>query len=232
MLANILNRYPFVRRRKAPSPYAGYSERMMSSAIDLFCAMIVLRPILNMLDSLIAPHVRQAAIDGNLDGALAQAQHQDAVSQFSILMDTIFSSDVWWWVVINHGSAFLVLACALGALQFFFRTTPGKWIMGIKLTGPDQMTPPSLVRIIIRYLTCLVSCGLFMLGLVWVMFDKKSRAWHDIAAGTVVMNMRPQGWYWTRVKRGFRWLYVRLGGKSKPASAADEAIAQPPANDR
>lgn len=234
MLANLLNRYPFVRRKKIPSPYAGYSERMMASAIDLFCALIILRPIFNMLDRLISPHVQRAVAEGNVDGVLEQARGQDAFTQFSLLIDAIFSSDVWWWVAINHGSAFLLLAATLMAVQFFCRTTLGKWVMGIKLTTTDQMTSPSLARIIVRYLACALSCGFFMLGLVWVMFDKKSRAWHDIAAGTVVMNMRPQGWYWTRVKRGYHWVRVKLGGTPKPEapSTADEAVAQPPAGER
>ncbi len=235
MIAGMLNRYPFVRRRKkAPSPYAGYSERMMASAIDLFCALLVLRPVFNMLDRVIAPRVQQAVVEGNVDGVLEQARGQDALTQFSILLDAIFSSDVWWWVVINHGSAFLVLATTLAAIQFFCRTTLGKWVMGIKLTTTDEMTSPSLARIIVRYMACAVSCGAFMLGLVWVMFDKKSRAWHDIAAGTVVMNMRPHGWYWTRVKRGFRWLRAKLGVPAKPEAplSADESVTQPPAGER
>lgn len=234
MLGPLFNRFSFTRRKKAPSPFAGYNERMMSAAVDLFCALIVLRPVLNFLDARIAPHVHRAAVEGGLTDIVEKAQHLDAGTQFSMLIHAIFASDVWWWVIINHGSAFLVLASALALMQYFTRTTPGKWLMGIKLTVEDQFTPPSLMRIIVRYLVCLPSCAFFMLGMVWIMFDKKSRSLHDIVAGTYVMNMRPHGWYWTRIKRGYHHVRGWLGIKApvQAPSAADEPVAEPTTDQR
>jgi uncharacterized RDD family membrane protein YckC len=53
-----------------------------------------------------------------------------------------------------------------------------------------------------------------MIGIIWMMFDKKSRSWHDMIAGTRVITTRPDGWYWAKTKEGYRWLKAKIRNSS------------------
>jgi len=218
---NLLRRKP-----KPQSPYAAYNERMMAMAIDLFAALIILRPVLNMLDTFFSARIRQAAEAAGMAEVLNQAQFKPPAEQFFSVMHVVFSSDVWWWVAINHGSAFLMIVLVLVLSQYSMGTTPGKWLVGLKLTRSDMQTVPSTRRVFWRYLVCIPSCALLMLGSFWIMIDKRRRAWHDIAAGTVVITTRPAGWYWGHIKRGYRWVRAKISGTP---SAPNETVTKPPA---
>ncbi len=120
----------------------------------------------------------------------------------------------------------LSFALLMTLIQDTLRTTPGKWLMGIKLVRRDEVSEVGFLRLLLRYVLCLFSCAAALLGLLWIMVDKKRRAWHDIASGTVVLNMRPEGWYFDKLKQGWQW----LRGKCSPP-ATHEAVAQPPADE-
>jgi uncharacterized RDD family membrane protein YckC len=192
------------------SPYAAYSERMLSAAIDLLFVMMMLRRPLAWIDALISPHLQQAIAQSGLHDGLTAVQNQSAFAQIAMLFDKVFNSDVWKYVLLNHGAAVLLILLLLVAIQYAFATTPGKWLLGLKLTKKDGETPPSLLQVLWRYGVCIFSCGFLMIGLVWVMFNKKRLSWHDIAARTCVINTRQRGWYWQQLKRGFFWLKSRL----------------------
>lgn len=123
----------------------------------------------------------------------------------------------------------LLMALLMAIIQHSMGTTVGKWLMGLKLVRADGISEVGFWRLCFRYLMCLISCACALLGMIWIMFDKKNRAWHDMAAGTVVLNLRPDGWYWGKIKQG----YYRVRGRKPPlAVAADEAVTQPPTDER
>jgi len=64
--------------------------------------------------------------------------------------------------------------------------TPGKMAMGLKViqaTG-EEMT---LGIAFLRYVGSIVSSLCFLLGYIWVAFDRRKQGWHDKIAGTVVI---------------------------------------------
>lgn len=42
----------------------------------------------------------------------------------------------------------------------------------------------------VRFISAIFSWGVFGLGLLWAVFDKKHRCWHDLASNTVLVDMR------------------------------------------
>lgn len=64
--------------------------------------------------------------------------------------------------------------------------TVGKRALGIRVVGPDHR-PPSLLRSLARYAMYWVSASVFLLGFLWAAWERKHRAWHDLAAGTEVI---------------------------------------------
>ena len=65
--------------------------------------------------------------------------------------------------------------------------TPGKMAMGIKIIGIDGR-PVSLGRAILRYIGYFISWAVFLLGFVWIGFDKKRQGWHDKIASTYIVR--------------------------------------------
>ena len=73
--------------------------------------------------------------------------------------------------------------------------TVGKWLLGLRIVGPDG-TPPTVGRSLIRFIGYGLSAIVFFLGYIWVLFDDERRAWHDELAGTWVVydfQRRPRG---------------------------------------
>ena len=76
------------------------------------------------------------------------------------------------------------------AVIFFWRyrsATPGKMLISAKIADADTFGTPSTGKLIGRYFAYIPSC-FFMLGFIWVAFDKRKQGWHDKLAGTVVIH--------------------------------------------
>jgi len=96
-------------------------------------------------------------------------------------VDTSNTDNKWW----------LLSYLTWALLYFWFSTaltgrTIGKWLVGVRIIEVDTTplrTGPALVRVLVLP----ISIGVFGLGLVGIVIGKERRAWHDRAAGTVVV---------------------------------------------
>jgi len=77
---------------------------------------------------------------------------------------------------------------ALAVIVFWrYRSaTPGKMLISAKIVDAETFGAPSTGKLIGRYFAYIVSC-IFMLGFIWIAFDKRKQGWHDKLAGTVVI---------------------------------------------
>lgn len=70
--------------------------------------------------------------------------------------------------------------------------SPGKILLGLKITD-EKGKLLSLKRALFRtYIGYSVSTVFFGMGYYWIFVDEKRRGWHDLAAGSVVLNANPQ----------------------------------------
>lgn len=90
------------------------------------------------------------------------------------------------------------LALALLAVYLVYQAagnlagaTLGKRLFGLRVVDLEGRRPGPL-RALLRALGYLLSTPLFNLGFVWSLFHPTSRAWHDLLAGTVVVESRPR----------------------------------------
>lgn len=74
--------------------------------------------------------------------------------------------------------------------------TPGKRIVGVQAFTADghPLTPG---RSLVRALGYLLSGAPLCLGFLWALFHPRHLAWHDMLAGTMVLETRPKG-VWAR----------------------------------
>lgn len=78
---------------------------------------------------------------------------------------------------------------ALAAILFWrFRgATPGKMLLSAKIVDAETLGAPSTGKLVGRYFAYILS-SFFMLGFIWIAFDKRKQGWHDKLAGTVVIQ--------------------------------------------
>jgi uncharacterized RDD family membrane protein YckC len=60
-------------------------------------------------------------------------------------------------------------------------------LISAKIADAETFATPSTGKLIGRYFAYIVSC-IFMLGFIWIAFDKRKQGWHDKLAGTVVIH--------------------------------------------
>lgn len=87
----------------------------------------------------------------------------------------------------------LALALAFFLIMWvnFDGATPGKKLMAVKIVKADgsKVTYPVAF---IRYVGYVLSAFVFMLGYLWIIWDKKKQGWHDKIAGTTVIKTNEQ----------------------------------------
>ncbi|MBU6374609.1 MAG: RDD family protein [Bdellovibrionales bacterium] len=90
--------------------------------------------------------------------------------------------DVEPWFLLEPGifgfTALFLFALSWALIAFqevLLKTTVGKRMVGLKLRGSPG-------TILLRSFLFLPSCGFFCVGLLWSLFDRDKRCWHDVAA--------------------------------------------------
>ena len=86
---------------------------------------------------------------------------------------------------------YILPAIAVILFWVFKSATPGKMVINAQIVDAKTLGKPSTKQLIGRYLGYYVSIMPFMLGLIWVAFDKRKQGWHDKLAGTLVIEKRP-----------------------------------------
>lgn len=66
--------------------------------------------------------------------------------------------------------------------------TPGMKMMGVKVVRDRDGGPVTGGQAILRLVGYWVSGAVFSLGYIWIFIDKRKRGWHDLIAGTVVVE--------------------------------------------
>jgi uncharacterized RDD family membrane protein YckC len=89
-----------------------------------------------------------------------------------------------WDFILNH------IAPAIVVIIFWVykSATPGKMILDLTIIDAKTGGKPSTAQFIGRYLAYFVAVIPFLLGIIWVGFDKKKQGWHDKLAGTLVVK--------------------------------------------
>lgn len=94
------------------------------------------------------------------------------------------------WGVWNILIGYVLPIAAVIVFWRYKSATPGKMVIGAQVVDEKTGLAPSYGQCVIRYVGYIVSFVGLCLGFIWVAFDKKKRAWHDLMAGTVVISKK------------------------------------------
>ncbi len=86
--------------------------------------------------------------------------------------------------LINYTLPFI----AVVLFWFYKSATPGKMALNIKIVDADTGRKLSVGQSIGRYFAYIPATLVFMIGIIWVAFDKRKQGWHDKLAKTVVIK--------------------------------------------
>lgn len=178
--------------------YADMYVRGMAAGIDLLVLFLLLQDMF----SFIARRV-YAYIDPE---KLARVHEATGMREMLAFLWQAQVPQLW---LVNAAWQMLILGVLIVGCQSLWHTTPGKWLMGIKIVDAKTFETPSRLHFLLRFFAYIPAALPAMVGLLWVSFNKQRRGWHDYIAGTVVIHTRPRDWLWVQIKRAYRWLRER-----------------------
>lgn len=85
----------------------------------------------------------------------------------------------------------LIGIASLAYFPYFWATsgsTPGMRMMGLQVVRDVDGGPISVGQAVLRLIGYWVSGAVLYLGYIWIFIDKRHRGWHDLIAGTVVVQ--------------------------------------------
>lgn len=85
----------------------------------------------------------------------------------------------------------LILAMSIAYFPWYWARggqTPGMKMLHIRVVRDADGGPISGGSAILRLIGFYISGAVFYLGFIWVFVDKRRRGWHDLIAGTVVIE--------------------------------------------
>lgn len=105
---------------------------------------------------------------------------------------------------LNHGKAiepgdsfyplYVLVIFVLSYLYFAWFWIHGGQSLGMKTwqikIQSDDNNRISWRTTAIRFVSAIFSWGIFGLGFLWAIYDKKNRGWHDLSSKTVLLDMR------------------------------------------
>lgn len=183
------------KKNTEESPYATLNQRLFAIIIDMFILIMLWMPIENMLTPLIyrnslSPTQELAfilqqksepyiAANKQIDVGIVLESFQEFTNNRSIL-SLAFE---------QFSELFLLITLTFG---FWIKkqATPGKMLLSLKIVDNTTMQPPSTLQYIVRICAYAISMLPLGLGVFYIAFNKKKRAWHDIIAGTAVIKVK------------------------------------------
>ncbi len=84
--------------------------------------------------------------------------------------------------------SYILPAIAVLLFWFYKSATPGKILVHAKIVDEHTGGKPSLGQFIVRYIGYYLSSIVFMLGFIWIAFDRRKQGWHDKIAKTLVVR--------------------------------------------
>lgn len=174
-------------RHKPPAPefrkYAGMNRRMLAATIDSLLIVVFIAPLIDMA---LAMFIGQRPLDLMM---LRQEMNGIADPQraANLLQQRIAESGMVHYWLASFFWQTVALLLITGLCWHLWSTTPGKWLLRMRVVDAQTEARISTRQIFLRLIGYGVSSAIFFLGFFWIMFDKRRQGWHDKMAGTAVI---------------------------------------------
>lgn len=197
------------KRHEGPR-YADIHARAVAGALDVSMLYFLLNTPFQWITETL-----YAGIDR---GAIQQVNHATSATQMVRVVIESGLAEVW---LLNSLIQVGLIGVFYTSVQITRGTTPGRWLLGLRVVRADTLEPIHGLRYILRFFAYFASFLPLMIGVFWASFNKQHRCFHDYLVGTVVIQERGYEWYKIKAKQ----LYARVRGRS---ATVEQPVSEPP----
>ncbi|GEM_PF-1644108 len=213
---------PHSREYPSEGPrYAAFRDRLFASSLDTLLLFMLLLGVFVDLERWVHEVMDAPRM------AMVVMQHQGA-GDVSGLSQSLAESGSLDAFLVNMALQLLIIGLCFVGMWWQFNTTPGKWLLGLKIVDAETLEEPSTKQYIIRFLGFFVSLPPFLLGFMAIGWSKRKQSWHDRLAGTVVIHTRKtlKEWLEERHNRRMQKRAAQAAGAQEQAQEQAQEHAQ------
>lgn len=167
---------------KGASPYASFERRMLANMIDTLLVLVIIMPLIKPFMKVADPAMQQ------IQGLTIQMQQGVISSQeYNITVMKYLAGEGGKLLLIDFSYQMIFMGGVIVLFWFYRNATPGKMLLNIEIVDAQTGDKPTRKQYIIRYIGYIVAGVPFMIGFLWILFNKKRQGWHDKMAGTLVV---------------------------------------------
>jgi uncharacterized RDD family membrane protein YckC len=169
------------------------SSRLLANMIDFFIALIILSPLYSIVstiifggDNIVALIPDYANIQDNLE-AMTELEKEQF---FRKSLDNFYKNNGVLKILLNQFIQISILILLILCSWLYFKTSPGKYIMGLRIVDQETLETPSNKQLVIRALSSYLCIFTLGFGYLMLAFDKQKRALHDRLSNTIVASIK------------------------------------------
>lgn len=167
--------------------YSTFNRRMLAAILDCCIIFLTVVPLSNMLALM---QVGAVSIDVNAF-LRAITSTPDQTERYAIYQHYLVDTGVLHYFLLN--SFYQTVGIAAYCLFFWnkFSATPGKMVTRQVILDAKTGERITMRQGVVRFIGYIIASLAMMIGIVWIIFDKRKQGWHDkIASTIVVVNKR------------------------------------------
>lgn len=172
--------------------YCSFNQRMQALMIDLLMLALLMYPI-SILFEWLWPTPNYSDLFTELRASYPL--HEDVPRD--VVMDFLWHEKFFHHAVFNIFLTYCIMMFYYCYTAYRLQASVGKWLFGYKIC--NIYGQPAEVKQIFRrslfYIVSALPCGL---GFLWPLVSKKGQAFHDIMAGTVIVQGKHDFSWWQK----------------------------------
>ncbi|MBY0354161.1 MAG: RDD family protein, partial [Rickettsiales bacterium] len=93
-------------------------------------------------------------------------------------------------LLLEYFVSYLLMTPVLALMWGYASTTPGKWVMRLRIVDAQTLGKMSGRQMILRLAGYFIAIFPLGAGILWIACDKKKRGWQDYFASTAVIRVK------------------------------------------
>lgn len=184
----------FKKKKIESKLYPSFNTRLIAAIIDLAIASVIIIPIsmmisYNIYDNLPPSQELKLIFNKSLnnasDYAVARKQLDLDPEYQKFMLEKGYSA-----IFMEQSIQLVLLAIVIFICWLKMSSTPGKKIFSLKIVNAKDFSEPTVVQLLVRLFSYIVSMLPIGLGMFYILFNKQKRAWHDLISDTVVVSTK------------------------------------------
>lgn len=171
--------------------FASFNSRLFANIIDLSLFMFFLAPINRLIKSIIYQDNNPQLFIQNLIKQLEknkETKFNDFIDNNPQIYQYFIDNQILLKMAYENIIYLIIIISLIFLFLLKFQTTPGKWLVSIKVVDQYTMNKPTKSQLLIRCMSMIISALPLLFGFLWQLFNHNKQTWHDLLAKTIVIK--------------------------------------------